>query len=399
MKASMITVDEALDKILALMSPVGVESIPLDLAAGRVLAEDVVARRDQPPFDASQMDGYALHDAKARPGAIFRVIGEVPAGGRFEGDVSPGEAVRIFTGAPVPAGLDRVVMQEDTAREGDTIRLLDTLDESRFIRARGSDFAEGDRLAAPRQLKPAEVALAAAMNVPRVTVHRRPKVAIIATGDELVWPGEAPGPSQIIASNGFAIKGIVEAEGAEATLLPIARDEVTALREVFESARGFDLVVTIGGASVGDYDLVHQVVGELGMETSFYKVKIRPGKPLMAGKLGEAPLIGLPGNPVSSIVCTHIFIRPAIRALLGLPAGPLQRQKARLATDLPANGGREHYMRAKLEESGEDLPLVHVFPRQDSALLRLLASADALLVRPIDDPQRKAGEVMEIIRI
>ena len=399
MKASMITVDEALERILALMAPVGSESIALDEAAGRVLAAPFRARRDQPPFDASQMDGYALRDAEARPGARFRVIGEVPAGGRFAGTVGPGEAVRIFTGAPVPAGADRVVMQEDVTREGDEIRLRDSLEDSRFIRRQGADFAIGEEVTPPRRLKAAEVALAAAMNVPRLTVRRRPRVAIIATGNELVWPGEAPGPAQIVASNGFAIKGIVENEGAVATLLPIARDDRDALHDVLASARGFDLVLTIGGASVGDYDLVHEVAGESGLETAFYKVRIRPGKPLMAGRIGDTPMIGLPGNPVSSIVCTHVFIRPAIRALLGLPAGPLPREQAVLATDLPANGAREHYMRATLETGGDGTLRARPFASQDSALLRLLASADALLVRPVGDPPRRAGETVEIIRI
>ncbi len=399
MKASMITVDEALARILALMEPVGSESVPLDEAAGRVLAAPFRARRDQPPFDASQMDGYALRHEEARPGARFRVIGEVPAGGRLARPVGPGEAVRIFTGAPVPAGADRVVMQEDVIREGDMIRLSDGLEESRFIRPRGSDFAVGEEVAPPRRLKPAEVALAAAMNVPRLTVRRRPRIAIIATGNELVWPGEEPGPAQIVASNGFAIKGIVEEEGAAATLLPIARDDPAALREVFASAEGFDLVLTIGGASVGDYDLVHEVASEMGLEASFYKVRIRPGKPLMAGRMGDTPMIGLPGNPVSSIVCTHVFIRPAIRALLGLPAGPLPRERALLAVDLPANGPREHYMRATLESGADGAVRVRPFSSQDSALLRLLAGADAFLVRPIGDPARSAGETVEIIRI
>ncbi|WP_371056668.1 gephyrin-like molybdotransferase Glp [Rhodosalinus sp. K401] len=388
----MITVDEALARLFALVAPLGAEEVPLERAAGRVLARDAVADRDQPPFPASAMDGYAVAAAEARPGARFRVVGEAAAGRRFAGALGPGEAVRIFTGAPIPDGADRVVIQEDTAREGETVMLLDSLGAGPHVRPAGADFRKGDRLAAPRRLSPADAALLAAMNLPRVTVARRPEVAILATGDELVLPGERPGPDQIIASNSYALKALLEALGAEARLLPVARDTTASLRAGFELAQGADLVLTVGGASVGDHDLVGPVAADLGMEQAFYKVAMRPGKPLMAGRLGDATMIGLPGNPVSAIVCGHVFVAPVIRKMLGLGEAPAPRRQAPLARAVAANGPREHYMRARRTDTG-----LCPFDSQDSALLSVLAEADALLVRPASDGPRAAGEIVDFI--
>ncbi|WP_371038360.1 gephyrin-like molybdotransferase Glp [Rhodosalinus sp. FB01] len=388
----MITVDEALARLFALVAPLGAEEVPLERAAGRVLARDAVADRDQPPFPASAMDGYAVAAAEARPGARFRVVGEAAAGRRFAGALGPGEAVRIFTGAPIPDGADRVVIQEDTAREGETVMLLDSLGAGPHVRPAGADFRKGDRLAAPRRLSPADAALLAAMNLPRVTVARRPEVAILATGDELVLPGERPGPDQIIASNSYALKALLEALGAEARLLPVARDTTASLRAGFELAQGADLVLTVGGASVGDHDLVGPVTADLGMEQAFYKVAMRPGKPLMAGRLGDATMIGLPGNPVSAIVCGHVFVAPVIRKMLGLGEAPAPRRQAPLARAVAANGPREHYMRARRTDTG-----LCPFDSQDSALLSVLAEADALLVRPASDGRRAAGEIVDFI--
>ncbi len=388
----MITVEEALSRLFALVEPLGAEEVPVERAAGRVLARDAVAGRDQPPFPASAMDGYAVAAAEAAPGARFRVVGEAAAGRRFAGRVGPGEAVRIFTGAPLPDGADRVVIQEDTAREGETVTLLDSLGEGPHVRPAGADFRAGDRLSAPRRLSPADVALLAAMNLPRVAVTRRPEVAILSTGDELVLPGEDPGPEQIIASNAYGLKALLEALGAEARLLPVARDTAASLRAGFELAEGADLVLTVGGASVGDHDLVGPVAAELGMEQAFYKVAMRPGKPLMAGRLGGAAMIGLPGNPVSAIVCGHVFVAPVIRKMLGLGEAPAPRRQAPLARAVAANGPREHYVRARLTPEG-----LQPFDSQDSALLSVLAEADALLVRPVSDGPREAGEVVDYV--
>lgn len=392
----MISIDEALAKVFALVAPLGAERATLAEAAGRVLAEDVAARRDQPPFDASAMDGYAIQGRDAGPGASFRVIGEAGAGHRFEGRLGTGEAVRIFTGAPVPEGADRVVIQEDVGRAGDIITLGDRLDAGTNIRPRGGDFSAGDRVVAPRRLKPADLALLAAMNIAEVPVVRRPVVAFIATGDELGMPGEEPGPDQIIASNAFALKAMAEAEGAEARLLPIARDTEAELRLVLEMAAGADLVVTIGGASVGDHDLVGKVAGQMGLERAFYKIAMRPGKPLMAGTLAKAPMLGLPGNPVSAIVCAHLFMLPMLRAMLGLGARPATALRAVLAEDVGANGPRTHFMRARLAP-GDGLPRIAPFGRQDSSLLVILTEADALLIRPLGDAARAAGTEVDYL--
>ncbi len=390
----MISVAEALEHLFALSSMVEVEHVPLTRAAGRVLAQDVTARRDQPPFAASAMDGYAVQAAGVAPGARFRVIGEAAAGRGFPGAVGADEAVRIFTGAPLPAGADRVVIQEDVDRDGDTITLKQDLDSAAYVRPAGGDFRAGAVIPAPKLLRPQDVALLAAMNVAEVPVRRRPVAALIATGDELVMPGEDPGPDQIIASNSFGLKAMLEAAGAEARLLPIAWDSAASLKTAFALAEGADLVVTIGGASVGDHDLVGPVARELAMEQSFYRIAMRPGKPLMAGRLSGAAMLGLPGNPVSSMVCGHVFMLPMIRAMLGLGAAPAPRLRRPLDSDLPANGPREHYMRARLSGQG-----IGVFERQDSSLLTVLAQADALLVRPPRDPARQAGETLEYLPI
>jgi molybdopterin molybdotransferase len=316
------------------------------------------------------------------------VIGTAQAGAGFAGRVGPGEAVRIFTGAPMPDGTDHVAIQEDTAIDGDTVVLRDT--GPAHVRAPGADFPAGHVLGAPRRLRPADLALLAAMNIPEVRAARRPDVALIATGDELVMPGETPGRDQIVASNLFALKAMAEAEGARTRLLPIARDDVQSLETVLGLAAGADVVVTIGGASVGDHDLVGKVAVGLGLERAFWKIAMRPGKPLMAGRLGGALLLGLPGNPVSAIVCAHLFLLPALRALQGLPDPEPAVRTALLGCDMPANGPRAHYMRARLDP-GDGLPVIVPADLQDSALLTVLAGAAALLIRPADAPPAAAG--------
>lgn len=391
----MIPVSEALDHLFALAQPLGTETVPLVQANGRVLAANAVARRDQPPFAGSAMDGYAVRDADVVSGATLAVIGESAAGHRFDGQVAAGQAVRIFTGAPIPTGADRVVIQEDVTRVDDTITIGENLDQGFHIRDKGIDFKDGQTVDAPRLLRPADIALLAAMNVPEAVVAKRPDVAILSTGDELVMPGEIPSEDQIIASNTFGLHAMLRDLGANSRMLPIARDNRASLETAFGLAADADLVVTIGGASVGDHDLVGQVAGELGMERSFYKIAMRPGKPLMAGRLATgAMMVGLPGNPVSAMVCGHVFLAPVVRAMLGLGDVAAPEFTAELAADIAANGPREHYMRGRLENGR-----VTVFEQQDSSLLSLLAEANVLVVRPPKDGPRATGETVRCIAI
>lgn len=394
----MLSVADALARVLALVAPVGTEEIPLAEAGGRVLAADVVAARDQPPFAASAMDGYALRNAEAEPGARFRVIGVSQAGARFQGRIGPGEAVRIFTGAPVPEGADAVLIQEDAEVETGAIRVAADRDRGLNIRPAGADFIAGDRVTAPRRLRPAEVALIAAMNVGRIRVYRRPVVAVIPTGDELAPPGGALGPDMVASSNGYGLKAMLEAAGAEARLLPIARDSAAHLNAVFDLAAGADLVVTLGGASVGDYDLVRPVAEARGMALDFYKVAIRPGKPLMAGRMGAQAMLGLPGNPVSALVCAQVFVLPAVDRMLGLPAGQDAPLPARLAGGIDANGPRTQYLRARVERAGDGWRCAPC-PRQDSSLLSVLATSNALMIRPPHDPALDECAPVEFIWI
>ena len=391
----MISVEDALARCLALTALTDTETLPLRRGNSRVMATAATAQLTQPPFDASAMDGYALGRAAA-VGESFTVIGESGAGHAFHGAIAPHQAIRIFTGAPLPAGAVSITIQEDISRDGDQIILKTTAKMADNIRPRGQDFSLGQALS-PRLLRPNDLALLAAMNVPDVTVRRRPIVALMASGDELVMPGETPGPDQIIASNTFALAAMVEAAGGEARMLPIARDSEASLRTVFALTEGADLIVTIGGASVGDHDLVGKVATDLGLERAFWQIAMRPGKPLMAGKVLGIPMLGLPGNPVSAIVCGHLFMVPMLKAMLGLPPEP-QVLSARLGHPQPANGPRDHYMRARLTiESGQ--PTVTAFARQDSALLTILTEANALLIRPKGDGPRGAGDMVNYIAI
>lgn len=390
----MITVTDALAQIFSLITPLETEIIPLVKAAGRTLAEPAVATRDQPPFASSAMDGYAVMGIEVEDDVMFKVIGESAAGHRFDGEIKAGQAVRIFTGAPVPKGATQVVIQEDVTRNGDLITLGRERDQAAYIRPAGGDFKVGDTLDAPRVLTPSDIALLASMNIASVTVTRRPIVALMATGDELVMPGEKPGPDQIMASNNFGLAALIEQHGGEARMLPIARDNQASLEAAFGLCEGVDLIITIGGASVGDHDLVGQVASDLGLDRAFYKIAMRPGKPLMAGKINGVPMIGLPGNPVSSMVCGHVFLLPALKAMLGFEAKPRAHETATLTEDMPANGPREHYMRATVKD-GQITPA----RRQDSALLSVLADANALLVRPVDAPAISKGARVEYIAL
>ncbi|GIX15306.1 MAG: molybdopterin molybdenumtransferase MoeA [Paracoccaceae bacterium] len=387
----MLTVAEALGRVLAMVPRMGEEEVPLAEAAGRVLARPVRAQRSQPPFAASAMDGYALRAADAGP---RRVIGTAAAGRGFAGRVGPGEAVRIFTGAPLPEGADSILIQEEAERAGDMVLPRAAPAPGAHVRPAGCDFRAGQEVAAPRRIGAHLLALLAAMNLPRLPVARRPVVAIIPTGDELVWPGESPGPDQIVTSNNFGIAAIVAAQGGIPRLLPIARDDPAALGAALGLAAGADMIVTLGGASVGAHDLVQDALRAAGMELSFWKIAMRPGKPLLAGRLGQVPVLGLPGNPVSALVCAHLFLRPAIDAALGLPAGPLPRRRGILDADLGPNGPREHYLRAR-REGDRIIP----FPDQDSSLLSVLSAADVLAIHPAGGAAMSRGSCIEYIEL
>ena len=394
----MLTVEQAQAKIADLLGVTDTQTIGLASAGGRVLRETVRARRDQPPFAASAMDGYAIRKADLVVGRSLAVIGEIAAGHGTDLEVGSGQAARIFTGARLPGGADHILIQEDADRTGDVITVCADHDTASYVRPAGVDFLKGFELAGPRRISPSDLALMASMNVDRVTVSTKPVIAVIPTGDELVWPGEAPRMDQIIASNNFGIKAMLESEGADVRLLPIAKDKPESLRQVFAICDGADLIVTLGGASVGDHDLVQDVAKREGLDLSFYKLAMRPGKPLMAGLLGKTPMIGLPGNPVSSLVCGHIFLRPAVRAMLGLGYQTPALLDASLTQDIGPNGPRAHYMRAKVEQVDGQWRCTP-FERQDSSLLTVLSSANALLVRPAHDPALIAGDVVKFTHI
>jgi molybdopterin molybdotransferase len=393
----LLPVAEALARILALVTPTGTEEVPLAEAAGRVLAADAAAARDQPPFAASAMDGYAVRAAEATLGARLTVTGEAAAGNGHPDALAPGTAIRIFTGAPVPQGADAILIQEDARRDGDRIEVAEAAVPGAHIRRAGMDFARGFRLPAPRRLTGRDCALLAAMNVPRLTCRRRPVVALIPTGDELVEPGQTPGPHQIVSSNDIGLAAMLRAAGAEPRRCPIARDTRASLLAALEAARGADFIVTLGGASVGDHDLVAKVLGEAGLALDFYKINMRPGKPLMAGTLGPQVMLGLPGNPVSSMVCGEIFLRPAIDAALGLPAGPRETRAAFLAAPLGPNGPRQHYMRATVTPGADGRLRCDAAPDQDSSLVATLARANALLVRAPSAPPAAEGDPVQVI--
>ncbi|MFV0473027.1 MAG: gephyrin-like molybdotransferase Glp, partial [Pikeienuella sp.] len=355
MSGPLLSAKEALARVVALAAPLDIETVPLREAAGRVLAQPIVATRDQPPFAASAMDGYAVRAAEVAPGAPLDVIGEVPAGGAWAGALGRGQAIRIFTGAPMPEGADAVLIQENALREGDRMTPQAAVAPAENVRPAGVDFRAGARIEAPRRLGPADIALAASMNAPFLEVRRKPLVSLIATGDELVEPGARPGPSQIVSSNNYGLAAMLEAAGAAARIEPIARDDAGALTAALDRAENADLIVTLGGASVGDHDLVRSVFGAEGLDLAFYKVAIRPGKPLMAGRVRGKAMVGLPGNPVSAMVLGNLLLRPMVNAFLGLEAAPLPRIRARLGSPLKANGPREHYIRARLEETDQGL--------------------------------------------
>jgi len=399
-----LSVDEALAQILDGVEPTPVERVAIEAAHRRTLAEPLAALLTQPPFDASAMDGYAVRaaDVAGLP-ATLALIGIAAAGHPFAGSVEAGEAVRIFTGAPLPAGADAVVIQENTVAEptgsaGTTVIVREGVPDLDNVRPTGFDFRAGEVLLGPaRRLGPRELSLAAAMGHSSLPVRRRPRVAIISTGDELLLPGSRPGPGQIISSNHLGVAALAQSAGAQAHFVGIARDTRESLEEHFAQADGAEVIVTIGGASVGDHDLVGPVLRARGMVLSFWKIAMRPGKPLMFGRLGTARVLGLPGNPVSSLVCARVFLVPLLRALLGEPAHDARPLEARAGVALEPNGPRQHYMRATTAAGGDGLPVVMPVRSQDSSLLAPLAQADCLLIRPPHAPIAPEGALVPIL--
>ncbi len=393
---SLLPVDAAIAQLLAGVEPLPAESVALADALGRVLAGDVAARLTQPPFPASAMDGYAIRAAEARTGARLKVIGISRAGFRFAGTLGPGEAVRIFTGAPVPEGADAILIQENARREGETIEVLEPVAAGRHIRPAGLDFKEGDTpLRMNSALGAHALSLAASMGHAALPVRRRPRVAILANGDELVPPGATPGPDQIVSSNGVGLAALVRQQGGEAIDLGIAPDRREAITAFVGKAAGADILVVSGGASVGEHDLVQEALKDAGMALDFWRIAMRPGKPLMVGRLGAMRVLGLPGNPVSTFVCAELFLKPLIRAMLGLPTAA-DLATARLVAPMPENDGRQDYVRARLATSDAGL-VATPFEIQDSSMLGTLAAADALIVRPVGAPAAAAGESVPVL--
>ncbi len=400
---ALLPVAKALTQLLASAQTLDAESVAIGDAAGRVLAKPVTARRTQPPFPASAMDGYAVRAADLSPSTPtrLRVIGEAPAGHGFEGSVSPGQTVRIFTGAPVPEGADAILIQENAKRvDEEWMTTTSSVAPGRFVRSAGLDFKTGETLLeAGRALDAAALSLAAAANHGEVSVVRRPRVAILATGDELVPPGATPGPDQIIASNSFGVAAIAADAGAICDDLGIAPDDRSAISAAIGDALDLkaDVIVTLGGASVGDHDLVRDVLEQEGMTLDFWKIAMRPGKPLMVGHLGGTHVLGLPGNPVSSIVCTHLFLVPLLAKLGGLPHHADIRE-AQLTAPMGANDEREDYVRARIT-SGPNGLKAHPFGKQDSSMLKVLAASNGLIVRPIGAKAANRGDTCRVLML
>ena len=395
----MLSVQEARSRIIAPLRPTTAEVVALPAAWGRVTAAPVLARTTMPPADMSAMDGYALRACDGHAGRVLRVIGEAPAGHPFAGVVGAGEAVRLFTGSLLPAGADSVVVQEDVQVGPGGITLGADALAGRHVRACGQEFRVGEKLiAAGTRLGPRMVGLAAAGNHPWLVVHRRPRVAILATGDEISLPGEPLGHGSIVSSNAHALAALVRAAGGDPLVLPIARDTRAAIADAVANLAGVDMLVTTGGASVGDYDLVQQGLGP-GFALDFWRIAMRPGKPLLSGTLGAVPVLGLPGNPVSALVCGLLFLWPALARLAGLPGTPPPTAPLPLLAPLPANDHREDYMRCTISPGPDGTDHARAFPRQDSSMMRLMAQADGLIVRPPGAPAALAGEDVPVLRL
>lgn len=395
----MLSVRDAHARIVEAFEALPSELVSVAGAAGRVLAQPPRARLTQPPADLSAMDGYAVRaeDVPAAP-TTLKLVGAAPAGGSYDHALGPGEAVRIFTGGPLPMGADSIVIQEDTRADGTTITILEAPRIGRHVRKAGLDFAAGDQpFATGRTLTTRDVALAAAMNLPWLSVHRKPRIAILSTGDELVMPGEPVGRNQIVSSSGIAVAALIQAWGGEPTLFDIARDDAKLIGDRIAAGAQHDLLITLGGASVGDHDLVQDALKAQGFAMDFWRIAMRPGKPLMFAARDRARVLGLPGNPVSTMVCTLLFVKPAMERMLGQPGGPVGTTAARLAVDVRENDQREDYVRSRLTRSPEGWLTVEPHPVQDSSMLSVLAWSSGLLVRPPHDPARKAGAEVQVI--
>jgi molybdopterin molybdotransferase len=400
---ALMPVADAMAAVLDGVTALPEEMVALPDAHHRVLARDIASLRTQPPADMSAMDGYAVRAADAaKTPARLKVIGEAAAGSPFDAPVKPGEAVRIFTGGVVPADADAVVIQENTTRDGDTVVINEPIATGRNIRRAGIDFREGCvLLRAGRRLTDRDLSLAAGMNHPQLPVHRRPRVAVLATGDELVLPGSDPKPGQIVLSNGFALHALAQQEGADTMDLGIAADTMEATTAAIRRARdsGADILVTTGGASVGDHDLMHVALQAEGVDLAFWKIALRPGKPMMHGRLGDMRVIGLPGNPVSSYVCAFLFMVPLLRALSGRSDVHNALEPAVLGNDLAANDQRQDYLRASLARRDDGVTVATTVSHQDSSLLANLAMAQALVIRPPYAPAAAAGYPCTLIRL
>lgn len=395
----MLSVEEALSRVLNGVEPLEPETLKLDSAAGRVLAKDVTANLTQPPFDASAMDGYAVRAADvASVPRELKVIGSAAAGHPFAGAVGDGEAVRIFTGGAVPQGADAIVIQEDARAEGDGVTVLESCEAGNHVRPRGFDFSQGEALIrAGTLMGPRQLTLAATMNAARVSVRRKPRVAILATGDELVPLGETPGEGMIVSSIPYGIAAMAGNAGGEALRLGIARDTRESLAEHLERAVDADILLTIGGASVGEHDLVQDALKAAGMNLDFWRIAMRPGKPLMFATRGRQRAIGVPGNPVSALICSRIFLAPLIERMLGLAAPRGGSLRVTLAAPLPENGPRQHYMRATLEYGPDGRALATPVRSQDSSLLSPLTEAGCLLVRAPNAPAAAKGDEVQAL--
>ncbi len=396
----MLSVDEARARIMAPLSPTPAEMVALPEAWGRVLAAPVVARLTQPPADMSAMDGYALRAVDGLVGARLKVVGHAPAGRPFIGQVAGGEAVRLFTGSVVPDGADAVLAQEDVDRTDDWIAVREVAQPGRHIRRAGQDFSQGDSLVpSGTRLGARSIGLIAAGNHPWVMVHRQPRIGILATGDEVVLPGEPLAAGGIVSSNAHALAALVRAGGGAPVVLPIAPDDPAAIAAVADRISGIDLLVTTGGASVGDHDLVQASLGTRGFALDFWRIAMRPGKPLLFGRLGDVPVLGLPGNPVSAFVCAVLFLLPALARLAGLMDGGLPTVEARLGAPVAANDHRADHLRAMLVTDAAGVLVATAFERQDSSLLRLLAGAGCLILRPPYAPALLAGAPVSVVHL
>ena len=402
---ALLSVADALALVLADAHPLPLEAATLLDAHGRVLAADLAALRTQPPADVSAMDGFAVRavDVAVAP-TLLHVVAEIAAGRPLDREIGPGEAARIFTGAVMPRGSDTVVIQEVTRRDGDTVVIQRPETRGRHVRPEGLDFKAGNVLIARgKRLTARDVALAGAMNYVAVPVHRRPRVAILATGDELVPPGTPPAPGQIVSSNGFALMAIARSEGAEVVDIGVVADRLDATIAAVRRARaaGVDVLVTSGGASVGDYDFVKPAFAAEGIDLSFWKVAMRPGRPLMHGRLGSMQVLGLPGNPVSSFVCAILFLVPLLRRLAGRSDLSPPSQSAKLGCALPANDERADYLRARLTRGAlaDGGDIATPFPRQDSSMLAPLAHSDCLVVREPFAPAAGPGDPCNILNL